>query len=1275
MTTPPPPDPTGRPSSAKHAPGPGGELPTEGTPAGDGKKSTHSHYPASDPLSDVLRNSGSSRRVHAGSDILQILSNPVGLPDEAVALPAIDNTDDSPTVITQRSGAQTPRPPLPDALQVTGDSPSVAGRKLGHYELIEAIGAGGMAAVLKARDTELGRVVALKILPPEAARDSESVARFRAEARAAARLDHENIARVYSCGEDQGLHFIVFEFVEGINLRQMIDRRGTIPAGDCVRYMIQVAAGLSHAAERGVVHRDIKPSNIVITPDGRAKIVDMGLARQLDVVPVNGGVTQSGVTLGTFDYISPEQALDPRRADVRSDIYSLGCAFYHALTGRPPVPEGTAAKKLHAHQHVDPLDPRILNPNIPEELVLVLARMMAKDPARRYQTPAELISHLKGLVERLRLSPDTVGHDSVVRAVPTELAVVPPAPRLRAGWVLGAAAVALAAAAFALSGGTPAQRSTSPPWQNDRHGAKADPLPGLQNGTAPDVVPADDVVVRSAEQFAAKLADPNTTRVLLAAGVQIDLTQLTEPVMFRGKELELVGSPGAPAVLRVNAAALDPAAPPRPGTLSLSGTTDLTVTGVWFDVAALRSSSAASAGLVLPDASRVTLTDCVFAPAAGTGSVRVGREKARVRVERCAFAPSAFGVWVSGGCDLTVTDCGFGPHDAAIQVGDPRAESPVTGVAVRLDRSSFLLAPDAAVVRNADAVGGGEPGVRVTAGHCVFAPTAGPSFFVGASVVRSAVVRSATERGTEFVGEPGRKNAYYGTVPLAVASPDEAVRYLPFEACAAEKLHVSDAGAVQLGQRPWGEPDPLAVLSGRDPWRAFRLKLTDAALFTRLDERDRVIGAQFHNPNVLPPRRAYPDAQTWPPDMPKAAPSSASAPHQLVWAPDAVEPLPKDTFDDLGKLLRSVRTGDEILIRHNGPLPVEGFELKTRPGAGDFRVTFKPHDGFAPVLTAPGGQPLDQSLFRLLSGEVAFERVQFFLKPSQVRSEQVVAAVKILGGKACAFRECVFTLAEEDDAKAAAVHVPDPGSVMAMDKGAVRPTPEITFRQCVVRGRGRGVWVRVGLPVRVEFDQSLTGLDGPLYLAEPGGKPTPGSRSTLRLNRVTSFVGGPVVELRGGAKFGEMRVSGLVPLDVHADECLFAAVTGAGRPLVELDSVDPAEVSKTGSGLLEWQVKTANRYAGFDSGTPVMVVRPGDGTPQKEWPRGQWVTFAGEPGENPFGTATFEDPPAGLKELAGLKPADAVVKAVDFRDLPAAKPTDAGVAEKLPVPSPTSTEP
>src|SRR5205823_421834 len=232
-------------------------------------------------------------------------------------------------------------------------------------------GVGGMAAVLRARDTQLDRLVALKILPPDMALDDENVRRFHQEARSAAKLDHENIARVFFCGEDQRLHFIAFEFVEGENLRTLLERRGRLPVSEALHYMLQVAAGLAHAAQRGVVHRDIKPSNIIITPSGRAKLVDMGLARSMERKGDND-LTQSGVTLGTFDYISPEQALEPREADVRSDIYSLGCTFYHVLTGQAPVPDGTAAKKLHHHHHVAPIDPRQLNPHIPDEVAAIL---------------------------------------------------------------------------------------------------------------------------------------------------------------------------------------------------------------------------------------------------------------------------------------------------------------------------------------------------------------------------------------------------------------------------------------------------------------------------------------------------------------------------------------------------------------------------------------------------------------------------------------------------------------------------------------------------------------------------------------------------------------------------------------------------------------------------------------------------------------------------------------------------------------------------------------
>ncbi len=316
-------------------------------------------------------------------------------------------TDETPTVISRS------QPRLQATSPPSGD---LRGRRLAHFELLEQIGVGGMAAVLRARDTQLDRDVALKILPPDLAADQENVRRFHQEARSAAKLDHENIARVFFCGEDQGLHFIAFEFVEGDNLRTVLERRGRLSAAEALSIVTQVTAGLAHAAERGVVHRDIKPSNILITSDGRAKLVDMGLARSLERQD-DKGLTHSGVTLGTFDYISPEQALEPREADVRSDIYSLGCTLYHLLTGRPPVPEGTAARKLHHHQHIPPIDPRELVPDLPDGVAVLLNRMMAKRPEQRQQTAGQLLAELVILDRTL----DWTAGDAAGPAAPTSL--------------------------------------------------------------------------------------------------------------------------------------------------------------------------------------------------------------------------------------------------------------------------------------------------------------------------------------------------------------------------------------------------------------------------------------------------------------------------------------------------------------------------------------------------------------------------------------------------------------------------------------------------------------------------------------------------------------------------------------------------------------------------------------------------------------------------------------------------------------------------------------
>ncbi|MFM8893609.1 MAG: serine/threonine-protein kinase, partial [Planctomycetia bacterium] len=291
--------------------------------------------------------------------------------------------------------------------EATGRAASMAeigqaleGRFLGPYRLDRFVGGGGMGAVFRALDTTLDRVVAVKVLSRQQSHAEEMLRRFRNEAQSAARLDHENIGRVHAVGSDDGWHYIVFEFIEGTNLRDVIAREGAFDVARMINVTIPVADALEHASQRDVVHRDIKPSNIIITPTGKARIVDMGLAR-LHHVAGDEDLTVSGVTLGTFDYISPEQARDPRSADVRSDLYSLGCTMFFMLAGRPPFADGTMVQKLLQHQQDAPPAIESLRPDVPRRVGAILGRLMAKDPDSRYQRPAELVAELVALADDL----------------------------------------------------------------------------------------------------------------------------------------------------------------------------------------------------------------------------------------------------------------------------------------------------------------------------------------------------------------------------------------------------------------------------------------------------------------------------------------------------------------------------------------------------------------------------------------------------------------------------------------------------------------------------------------------------------------------------------------------------------------------------------------------------------------------------------------------------------------------------------------------------------
>jgi Leucine-rich repeat (LRR) protein len=274
------------------------------------------------------------------------------------------------------------------------------------YRVLGLVGQGGMGAVYRAVHRRMDRLVALKVVHPRLMRKPAAVQRFHQEVRAAARLHHPNIVTAHDADQAGGVHFLVMEYVEGISLADLVRRRGPLPVRQAAEFIRQAALGLQHAHERKMVHRDVKPQNLMLQRAAESsscvvKILDFGLARlplEADRPVAAGGsagpLTGVGAVMGTADYIAPEQAADPRAADIRSDIYSLGCTLFHLLTGRPPFPEGGVSEKLARHARSPLPEVRALRPDVPAGLSAVLARMTAKDPADRYATPAEVAGAL-----------------------------------------------------------------------------------------------------------------------------------------------------------------------------------------------------------------------------------------------------------------------------------------------------------------------------------------------------------------------------------------------------------------------------------------------------------------------------------------------------------------------------------------------------------------------------------------------------------------------------------------------------------------------------------------------------------------------------------------------------------------------------------------------------------------------------------------------------------------------------------------------------------------
>lgn len=1054
--------------------------------------------------------------------------------------------DESPTIISHKPN---------EAVQAARGSNDLRGRRLAHFELGEPIGVGGMAAVLKARDTQLDRTVALKILPPEMAKDPENIRRFHQEARAAAKLDHENIARVFYCGEDQGLHFIAFEFVDGENLRTILESRGRIPVGEALRYVRQVATGLDHAGSRGVVHRDIKPSNIIITPTGKAKVVDMGLARSLEPHD-DDGLTQSGVTLGTFDYISPEQALEPREADSRSDIYSLGCTLYHMLTGHPAVPEGTAAKKLHHHQHIAPTDPRQLNPEIPDDVALVLSKMMAKDPSQRYQRPMQLVQHLAQIGKRYD---GESSQETFVDVIPVE-------PRSRPMLIVCVALLALAGLLFALSLAPNSNKKTDPPKIGARPTSiEKKPTVDVNKTVAP---PAAVTVLRTEDdlQRAIDRAIGGEKAPPIMLEHDIELTgklKLTGGAKSRPL-VEIVGAERQPVKLTLT---LDKAPASALAGLRVDGATVM-FRNIRFEIVA--------DGVKLGDVP-------VSSVALGSGGV--------AEFDQCVSSQSGLPLEASPKRALA----------ASVFVDGSRGEAPratfrdcafLTGqTAVAVTGSGRVIARDCAFSSLSSLVylkgGGGEP--VVTLEHC------------SAYVKNGPVFRIDEDTACQI-------NVDYSifTVPRGLQSPEKNQRVLIRQAADNEAAKVSYRGKSNFyrleGLWASGPSDNSSIVAydspaafaekgrrGSDDKNSQFLKLDDATFpFAHETARgDDFTAFQLSPLRELQTSERYSEHPML--GIRKFLGTTMTRLPQLV-----VEPQPM--VQDYKPAPNEAVLEPEDLAGGRLPEGKSVFTLKPTAGNSEFLLkmddiesdrTIRGFMGSTPTVRLAENKWRDPYLFRVVGGKLTLENLHLVIEPDREgRTSQSLVLMAGLG--TCSLKNCIVTMKPRPGSKTAlsvvTMNAAEKGEVMMNDPKS-ESVPTVVISDCYLRGDGDVLSLKESRPVSLQVSRSLAILGGSLLHQQQAapkdvaGKEPPASDIiALRMSSSVFFFAEPLLSMQSGKVKPWYQHSLRIE---SAEQCLFTTLDD--RPLVSLETLEAPEKL---AAIFEWK-GTGNAYAQFKT-APVL---------------------------------------------------------------------------------------
>ncbi len=776
-------------------------------------------------------------------------SAPVGSSDEprgeqlGVIPPAESPTVHRGTSSSARKRLAAPSPAVSTAIALPNPGDLIDG-----FLLEESIGVGGMGAVYRAHDTKLDRSVALKLLPPDQASDAEIVPRFYQEGRSAARLDHENIARVFSMGQDGPYHYIAFEFIDGVTIRHRVETEGALPVGEAVHIALQIGQALVHASERGVVHRDIKPSNIIITPGGRAKLVDMGLARRFERGG-DHGLTQSGMTLGTFDYISPEQARDPRDVDVRSDLYSLGCTLFQMLTGRPPFPGGTVLQKLIQHQEEAPADVRMLNPAVPPELANIIAKLMAKDRDRRYQTPENLVRDLLGVAGSIGLATAssafpawavdgnrTTWERHLVWLVPAlGLCAVVAGLAWWGGRELGGTAGSAPRSPVSAAVRRPSDPSTAAASTAASSAHTADAGTGLVDTAIPEPAYIRNIPANSNEDLLEILASaPKRAVIVLSDNGPYQIggraRSFRAPAPLSNVDLTIKAELGVRPVLKFASDALLADRPPTSLLHFIGG--HATIEGVEFELDLVLPDQLVTA--VRADATELALRGCSFrrtrsregrnvaavqvrgghaAASSGDRPAASGDRPAAVLVDSCHFDGGQAGIEAEGPADVVLRDCTMGPGQPSVWFDNSRSRSTVPA-ALRLIHSSVLT--------------GSEPvfrfdgtQARVSIDDSVIAPS-------GQSPATLVMIDNPRDLSWH-----GRFNLYANIgVYMALANKNERQEpIVDFKRWSESATDLRETDTTLATAPVWDAPDPSQALQSEtdNPTRAFLLSPNFAA--------------------------------------------------------------------------------------------------------------------------------------------------------------------------------------------------------------------------------------------------------------------------------------------------------------------------------------------------------------------------------------------------------------------------------------------------------------